>query len=72
MWMIITFIFGGVLGFLISKAILKEDPVGTLRIDNSDPDGPYLFLEMRTDPRTLTKRKNVVLKVNAKSYISQE
>ena len=72
MGMIAALIFGGVFGFLICKLITSEDPVGTLQIETSDPDGPYLFLELSTDPRVIAKRKNVLLKVDMKSYISQQ
>lgn len=72
MWMIVTFIFGGALGFLVSRVLSKEEPVGTLRVDTSDPDGPYLFLESIADPRVFSQRKHVVLNVETKNYISQE
>lgn len=45
---------------------------GTLRIENSDPDGPYLFVELSVDPRELSKHKHVTFKVSTESYISQE
>lgn len=66
-----AFVCGGLIGFLMAKTISADEPAGTLRIDNSDPDGPYLFLELTTDPRIISQRKNVFLKVDTKSYISQ-
>lgn len=49
-----------------------EDPVGTLRIDTSDPDGPYLFLELHKPVSEVMGQKTVTLEVNIKSYISRE
>lgn len=63
-------ICGYVLGYFLGKN--KRKPVGTLRVDSSDPDGPYLFLELETDPSVIKKEKYVLLKVNTKSYISQK
>lgn len=71
MWsLIITFLFGGSVGFIISKVISRGHPVGTLRIDTSDPDGPYLFLESNIDPHTILHHKHVMLNVDVKNYIS--
>lgn len=71
MWtLIIGLILGGLIGFGISKVISRGDPVGTLRIDTSDPDGPYIFLELKTDPNIIMNHKQVLLNVNVKNYIS--
>ena len=58
------------LGYSFGKN--KRKPIGTLRVDSSDPDGPYLFLELKTDPSVITKEESVLLKVDTKSYISQK
>lgn len=64
-------ILGFILGFTVSTVCKKY--VGTLRIDQSDPnDSPYLFLEMSEDPRRLLNKKRVNLKVNTQNYISQK
>lgn len=49
----------------------KKDTVGALRVDTSDPDGPYLFLELHTPVSEVMKQKQVTLDVNTQSYISQ-
>ncbi len=67
---VVFLICGYVLGYSLGKN--KRKPVGTLRVDSSDPDGPYLFLELETDPSVIKKEKYVLLKVNTKSYISQK
>lgn len=71
MWLlIITFLFGGVVGFVISKVISRGHPVGTLRINTSDPDGPYLFLESNVDPNIIVHHKHVMLNVDVNNYSS--
>lgn len=55
--------------------IIALKPVGTLRIDNSDPDEPpYLFLELKkeSNPNNFKNKKYVTFDVNAKNYISHE
>lgn len=58
-----------ILGYL--RGSRQEKPVGTLRVDTSDPDGPYLFLELHTPVSEVMKQKQVTLDVNTQSYISQ-
>ena len=69
---IVIGIAGGMLGYILTKRMYSKKPIGVLRIDSSDPDGPYLFLELETDPNVFKKEKYVTLKVNTKSYISQK
>lgn len=69
---IVVSICVGVIGYCFGVKKYSKNPIGTLRIDSSDPDGPYLFLELETDPNVLKKEKYVTLKVDTKSYISQK
>lgn len=44
---LIILVIGILIGLLIERYIFQEKPIGSLRIDQSDPDsGPYLFLEL--------------------------
>lgn len=62
-----------ILGLLLGKGPNKLKPVGTIRIDHSEPnEAPLLFLELSTDPRNIMHEKQVVLDVNPKSYLSHE
>ena len=65
---IVFLICSYVFGYSLAKN--QHKPIGTLRIDSSDPDGPYMFLELETDPGVIKKEKYVVLKVDTKSYNS--
>ena len=57
---------------LASRFIFKDKPIGSLRVDQSDPDSePYLFLEL--DPggmNDIYKKQSVRLRVKIKNYIS--
>ena len=70
----IGLLIGVMVGVLLSRFIFKEKPVGSLRVDESDPDsGPYLFLEL--DPggaNEIHKKQRVSLRVEIKNYISHK
>lgn len=68
-------IVGFVAGWLFGVYLYYSQPVGNLRIDNSDPDeGPQLFLELYADasPKALKNKKKVALRIKAENYISHK
>ena len=68
MELIICIIVGMVIGVVFGRQVFRKDVVGSLRVDQSDPDsGPYLFLELsHKGAKAIYKKKYVVLKVNIK------
>ena len=57
----------------VNKKLDRQDRLaGTLRIDTSDPDGPYMFLELSEPVYTILNEEYVRLKVNKESYISRQ
>lgn len=68
---LIGFLIGAIIGLVIS---LNKSPkrVGNLRMDHSDPDSPYLFLELEENMDDLLKQKEVALRVRVEDYISQK
>lgn len=69
---IIECIVSALIGFVIGFKN-HHKPVGTLRVDQSDPDdNPYLFLELSGDPKKLPNHKYITLKVNIENYISHK
>ena len=74
MSLIIVLLIGVVIGMLVSRFIFREKPVGSLRVDESDPDsGPYLFLELdRYGADEIYKQRYVRLRVELKNYISHK
>lgn len=73
MQIFIFLLIGIFIGYTLLRFIPKEKPVGTLRVDQSDPDsGPYLFLELTHEgTNAIEKKKYVIFKVDLKNYISQ-
>lgn len=70
--LIVLYIFGIVLGIFIGLQIartMKPKTIGNLRLDHSDPDQPYLFLEFTQSPELLHNQKEVILKVKIEDYI---
>lgn len=58
------------LGYYIRERKLKRSASGVIRVDRSDPDGPYLFLELHKDVDAVMRDKYITLEVNVKDYIS--
>lgn len=74
----LTYILVGVvcyfIGLLTYLVILKPNPVGNLRIDQSDPDDkPYLFLEIEQGKlNAIRNKKMIFLKVLDENYIPRK
>lgn len=51
---------------------LERNVSGKLKIDSSDPDGPYLFLELKEDVDDIQQRKYAILEVDMSGYVSQK
>ena len=63
---VIVFWFGIFFFSLYERFIRK--PVGRIRIDSSDPDGPYLFLELYGGLEDLKKKKFATVQIVNKNY----
>lgn len=63
---VVFFIIGFIIGSILAKKLFIKDPIGTLRIDNSDPDSPpYLFLEIdHGNARKIQEDKYVIFRVD--------
>lgn len=73
---VIAVLIGISIGALIMSIIQfkerNEQFIGNIRIDTSDPDGPYPFLESHIPMDALMKRKFVIVRIVCKDYISQD
>lgn len=58
-----VFVFGVFVGIIFTKI----RSVGTLRMNTSDPDGPYLFLELHNGIDDIGRKKHVTFKVQIDS-----
>lgn len=78
-WLDVVMVFLGLIAvslFIIVAAMYiyarQSRPSGKLRVETSDPDGPYIFLELYTDVADVSRKKKVVFEVDMKNYISQK
>ena len=72
MFELLVFIVGVSLGCAITQVIFWNKRVGDLRVDTSDPDGPFLFLELNKELTLVTAKDVVVLRVKKEDYIPHE
>ncbi len=72
MSLISIFVLGVLIGFIFSIIISRLLLTGTLRIDHSDSDGPFLFLELSKRIEWVISKKYVVLKVKSKDFIPRK
>lgn len=74
MELIVALAIGILIGMVITKFAFRDKPIGSLRVDQSDPDsGPYLFLELSPGGADkIYKKTYVSLRVDLKNYISQK
>lgn len=66
---------GILIGAIIANIVAKPKYVGNLVVDQSDPDGPYIFLEIQDRDAlsdAVRMKKNVMLRAITKNYISQD
>lgn len=72
--LILVLMLGFALGFIFARKSpiwSGSKSVGVLRVDTSDPDGPYMFLELHTGVEEVMGRKQVTLDVSTQNYISR-
>ena len=69
---VVLIVIGIALGIIFTTLMKRKKSVGFLRIDRSDPDGPYLFLELKRDPRDLYGMNLVTLEVKLENFSSQK
>lgn len=66
---VVYVVVGIMIGFVASSIIRRKRPVGFLRIDKSDPDGPYLFLELKKSVNEIATQRTVLLEVKREDFI---
>lgn len=66
---VIYVVVGILIGYVVSSIIRRKHPVGFLRIDKSDPDGPYLFLELKKSFNEIIAQRTILLEVKCEDFI---
>lgn len=67
--LVIVFALGILVGIILTGIVFRFFLVGMLRVDRSDPDGPFLFLELSKRIESVISKKYVVLRVKVKDFI---
>lgn len=67
--LVIIFALGVLIGVIFTGIIFRLLLVGTLRVDHSDSDGPFLFLELSKRVEAVVSKKYVVLRVKVKDFL---
>ena len=70
--LLIAFFVGALVGCLLISVLLRPKVGGIINIDRSDPDGPYLFLELNESVSELSTKEYVKFTVKNKNYISSK
>lgn len=66
---VVYVVVGIMIGFAVSFIVRQKHPVGFLRIVKSDPDGPYLFLELKKNIDEIMTQKTVLLEVKREDFV---
>ena len=74
-WILFTaFLLAGIIiGLIIGYCRIAKLTIGFLREDTSDPDSPYLFMELtHSGLDKIHRNKIVILKVKLENYIQKK
>lgn len=71
-YFIVALILGILIGYGYGRYMINTSVSGRIMADVSDPDGPYLFLEVTDDINTVLKRDYVTLKIDISDCTSQK
>ena len=68
----LVFAGGVIVGSVVTTILINLLMCGTIRVDNSDQDGPLLFLELNKNIKTVSSKKHVMFKVKVEDYVSNK
>lgn len=71
-WVIFIALFGGILIGIIFSHLFKQKPSGYLRVDHSDPNEVYMFLELHESIEQVSNRKGVILIPKLEDFIPRK
>lgn len=66
---VVSGIIVGLIPYILDK---RKTSVGTLKIDTSDNDGPYLFLELHKDVSEIYNQKKITLDVDPTDFATHQ
>lgn len=69
---LVALVIGIITGIYIAGILMSDRVLGELRIDRSDPDGPYLFLEVNRTIDDICQHRFIMLEVVDKNLASHD
>lgn len=70
--LVFAFSAGVFIGAIVVIIAFRKLNVGDLRIDRSEPDSPYLFLELSKGINEIESKKYAILRIKIKNFIPRE
>lgn len=67
--LIAVYLVGVFMGYILAKVLTKPKLIGAIRIDRSDPEGPYLFLELDMPIHTFENKKHVCVEIKNVDFL---
>lgn len=67
--LVVVYCVGVFMGYILAKVLNRPKTVGTIRIDRSDEDGPYLFLELEQPLHTFARKKHVCVEIKNVDFL---
>ena len=68
----LAILVGIIAGMFVMAIGVLQLCAGILRIDSSDEDGPYLFLDLDKNVDSIRERKYVLFKVKEHNFITRD
>lgn len=60
------------IGIGVTFLYFRKNRIGKLHVETSDPDGPFLFVELHRTIDFIKTRDVVILEVDTENYVSHE
>lgn len=67
--LVVIYFVGVLTGVILGKVLSRPNTIGTIRIDRSDADGPYMFLELDKPLHTFENDKHVCVEIKNVNFL---
>lgn len=65
----VVYLVGMFMGYILGKFLSRPRSIGAIRIDRSDKDGPYLFLELEQPIYMFENEKYVNVEIKNEDFL---
>lgn len=67
--LVVVYSVGVFMGYILAKVLSRPVSIGTIRIDRSDEDGPYMFLELEEPISTFANKKYAYVEIKNEDFL---